>query len=648
MCGIAGILDPAGSAGTDIRKRIAAMAGFLAHRGPDADGLWTDPEAGIALGHRRLSIVDLSPAGAQPMASADGRWITTYNGELYNTAELRAEVVRANPAVRWCGYSDTEVLLEAVSLWGVAATIGRCNGMFAIAFWDRRERRLWLVRDRLGIKPLYWTRLPNGGLLFASELRALRSYPGFDTSVDPRSVAAYLRSACIPAPNTIYRNTSKLRPAHLISAQADKQPTIACYWDLRQIAVDGQHNIERRGKEELAHDLEALLADLVRRQMVSDVPLGAFLSGGIDSSLVVALMQAQSQRPVRTFTIGFRDKRYNEADHARLVAKHLKTDHTDLVVEPAAAQSAITRLPEIYDEPFADSSQIPTFLVSELARRSVTVALSGDGGDECFGGYVRHHWISALAAWNRLMPNPLSLAFGKSLQILSPASWDAIFNPLPARLRPTFLGDKIHKAAALATAGSAEKIYRRAIAQWPEPSDVMPSVNEPMAVWDDTNIAHDLPDASARTRYFDMMHYLPDDILTKVDRASMAVSLEARVPLLDHRVVEYAWRLPRSALIRGSEGKVLLRHVLHRYVPPELVERPKAGFAIPIGAWIRGPLSEWAADLLSTSSLSASGLFEARVIQRVFAEHQRGVRDWQYPLWTILMFQAWYRRWATK
>jgi asparagine synthase (glutamine-hydrolysing) len=595
-----------------------------------------------------LSIVDLSAAGAQPMASADGRWITTYNGELYNTAELRKQVEFANPAVRWRGYSDTEVLLEAVSLWGVSATIERCNGMFAIAFWDRRERRLWLVRDRLGIKPLYWTRLPGGALLFASELRALRSQPGFDTSIDPRSVAAYLRSACIPAPNAIYRNTRKLPPAHLLSAQPNKDPEIACYWDLRQIAVNGQRNIETRSRDELATDLQTLLADSVRRQMVSDVPLGAFLSGGIDSSVVVALMQSQSQRPVRTFTIGFRDDRYNEADYARRVASHLKTDHTELVLEPAVAQAAITRLPEIYDEPFADSSQIPTFLVSELARRSVTVALSGDGGDECFGGYVRHHWIRALAGWNQLVPTALSLACSRGLRALSPATWDAIFNPLPARLRPTFLGDKIHKAAALATAGNTERIYRRVIAQWPEPADVLPNATEPLAVWDDARIAHDIPDASARIRYFDMMQYLPDDTLTKVDRASMAVSLEARVPLLDHRVVEYAWQLPRSALIQGSQGKVLLRNILHRYVPRELVERPKAGFAIPIGAWIRGPLSDWASDLLSTSSLSASGLFEAGVIQRAFAEHLRGVRDWQHPLWTILMFQAWHRHWATK
>ena len=647
MCGIAGFLDRANLPANDIRDRLAAMAGTLAHRGPDADGLWTDPEAGVALGHRRLSVVDLSTAGSQPMASANGRWITVYNGELYNTSELRAEVERAYPAVHWRGHSDTEVMLEAVTLWGVTATIERCNGMFAIAFWDRHERRLWLVRDRLGIKPLYWARLPNGGLLFGSELRALRSHPSFVARVDPQSVTAYLRSACIPAPHTIYRDTYKLPAGHLMSVELGKEPAISCYWDLRAIAADGQRHIETRSEDELASELERLLKDAVERQMVSDVPLGAFLSGGIDSSLVVALMQAQSSRPVRTFTIGFRDKRYNEADQARQVANHLGTDHTELVIEPAVARATIARLPDIYDEPFADSSQIPTFLVSELARRSVTVSLSGDGGDECFGGYVRHHWINRLATWNRLVPARLSQALGGGLQLLSPAAWDAIFSPLPARLRPTFLGDKIHKAAALIALGSTEQIYRRMIAQWPEPSQVMPGLSEPPAVWDDASIARDIPDPSARVRYFDMMHYLPDDILTKVDRASMAVSLEARVPLLDHRIVEYSWRLPRSALIRGSKGKLLPRRVLYRYVPQELVERQKAGFAIPIGDWIRGPLSDWATELLSEQSLAAHGLFDFAVIQRIFAEHQSGRRDRQFPLWTILMFQAWYKRWAT-
>jgi asparagine synthase (glutamine-hydrolysing) len=646
MCGIAGFLDPTGLATNDLTGRLAAMVGTLIHRGPDADGLWTDAEAGAALGHRRLSIVDLSAAGAQPMVSANGRWITVYNGELYNTAELRADVERANPAVHWRGHSDTEVMLEAVALWDVAATIERCNGLFAVAFWDRRERRLWLVRDRLGIKPLYWARLPKGGLLFGSELRALRAHPAFAAQIETKSVAAYLRSACIPAPHTIYRNTYKLPPGHILNAGAGEAPAISCYWNLRSIAADGQRHIETRGETELTNELEALLSDAVRRQMVSDVPLGAFLSGGIDSSLVVALMQAQSSRPIRTFTIGFQDKRYNEADHARHVAKHLGTDHTELVVEPAVALATVERLPDIYDEPFADSSQIPTFLVSELARRSVTVSLSGDGGDECFGGYVRHHWINRLAKWNRLVPASLSQALGGGLQMLSPGAWDIIFSPLPARLRPTFLGDKIHKAAALVAIGGTDQMYRHMIAQWPEPSQVMRGVNEAPAIWDDPSIAQDIPDPSARVRYFDTMQYLPDDILTKVDRASMAVSLEARVPLLDHRVVEYSWRLPNSVLMQGTSGKIPLRRVLYRHVPRELIERQKAGFAIPIGDWLRGALSGWAADLLSEKALAAHGLFDSGTIRRSFDEHMSGRRDWQYPLWTILMFQAWYKRWA--
>ena len=646
MCGIAGFLDPIGLSADELTGRLAAMVETLVHRGPDADGLWIDPESGAALGHRRLSIVDLSAAGAQPMTSANGRWVTVYNGELYNTPELRAEVERANPAVHWRGHSDTEVMLEAVALWGVAATIERCNGLFAIAFWDRRERSLWLVRDRLGIKPLYWARLPNGGLLFGSELRALRRHPSFTAQIEPGSVAAYLRSACVPAPQTIYRDTYKLAPGHLMSVRAGERPAVSCYWDLRGIAADGQRHIETRDESEVSDELEALLSDAVKRQMVSDVPLGAFLSGGIDSSLVVALMQAQSSRPVRTFTIGFRDKRYNEAEHARLIAKHLGTDHTELVVEPTVALDTIARLPDIYDEPFADSSQIPTFLVSELARRSVTVSLSGDGGDECFAGYVRHHWIDRLAAWNRLVPTPISQAMAAGLQMLSPAAWDTIFRPLPARLRPTFLGDKIHKAAALIALGGTDRMYRRMIAQWADPSQVMHGVDEPPTVWDDPSIVRDIPDPSARVRYFDTAQYLPDDILTKVDRASMAVSLEARVPLLDHRVVEYSWRLPKSALMQGTTGKLPLRKLLARHVPRELFERQKAGFAIPIGDWLRGPLSSWAADLLSEPALAEHGLFDGGAIRQAFAEHLAGRRDRQRELWTVLMFQAWYKRWA--
>lgn len=647
MCGITGFLLRAEISANEIGDRLAAMAGALAHRGPDADGSWIDPAAGVALGHRRLSIVDLSASGAQPMSSANGRWVTVYNGELYNTAELRAEVEKANPEVAWRGHSDTEVMLEAIALWGVNSAIAQCDGMFALALWDRQERRLWLVRDRLGIKPLYWARLPDGALLFGSELRALRSHPSFAAEIDPNAVAAYLRSACIPAPHTIYRHVHKLPPAHILHVGTRDEPTISCYWDLRAIAAAGQRQLAQQPEEELTDELERLLRDSVLRQMVSDVPLGAFLSGGIDSSTVVALMQAQSNRPVRTFSIGLRDERYDESGFARRVAAHLGTDHTELIVNPDEARAVIDRLPDIYDEPFADSSQIPTFLVSKLARQDVTVALSGDGGDECFGGYVRYHWIDRLADWTSRAPAIMWRGLGSSVQMLSTQAWETLLGPIPRRYRPVHVGDKLHKAAALLALGEADQMYRRVIAQWPEPIELMPDAREPSAPWDSPCLSSQIPDRVARMRYYDMMQYLPDDILTKVDRASMAVSLEVRVPLLGHRVVEYSWRLPRSALIRASKGKQILRHVLHRYVPPALVERQKTGFSIPIDEWIRGPLVDWASDLLSEHALSQTGLFDASVIRRRFEDHRQGRGNWSRALWTILMFQAWHRRWAS-
>jgi asparagine synthase (glutamine-hydrolysing) len=645
MCGITGLFDPTGSSAADLGALTAAMTATLAHRGPDADGIWVDGEAGIALGHRRLAIVDLTPAGAQPMTSAEERWITVYNGELYNTEDLRAEIEAAGHRVNWRGHSDTEVILEAVTLWGVVEATKRFNGIFALALWDRRERRLWLVRDRLGVKPLYWARLPNGGLLFASELRAMRAHPRFDATVHPQAVAAYLRSACIPAPLTIYRKAWKLPPAHILSVSARADPETIRYWNLRDIAASGQRDLDTRGDEAMIDGLEQLLTDAVGRQMLADVPLGAFLSGGIDSSTVVALMQKQSSRPVRTFSIGFHEKSFDEATHARQVAAHLGTDHTELMVDSASAQAVVGRLPDIYDEPFADASQIPTFLVSELARRDVTVALSGDGGDECFAGYTRYHWIDRLARLTGAMPASLLRGTGAALRMLSTETWDALLSPLPQRLRPRQAGDKIHKASAILPLGGTEEIYRGLVAQWSDPRAAMPGVEEPPGVWDETGIARDLPDRVARLRYFDMMHYLPDDILTKVDRASMAVSLEARVPLLDHRVVEYAWRLPRSQLGGARDGKRILRRILHRHVPAGLVERPKSGFGVPVGDWIRGPLSEWASDLLSEPSLQSSGLFDSGVIRQRYREHLSGHRNWQSSLWTILMFQAWHRRW---
>lgn len=646
MCGIAGLLNSRGSAAAELGTLTGAMTDSLAHRGPDADGVWIDGERGIGLGHRRLSIVDLSPAGAQPMTSADERWITVYNGELYNTEDLRAEIETNGHRVNWRGHSDTEVILEAVTLWGVVEATKKFNGIFALALWDRRDRRLWLVRDRLGVKPLYWGKLPNGGLLFGSELRALRAHPRFDASLNMSAVAGYLRSACVAAPLTIYRNAWKLPPAHMLSVSAEEEPTLVRYWNLREIAAAGQRLLDRRDDVEVTDELESLLTDAVGRQMVADVPLGAFLSGGIDSSTVVALMQKQSSRPVRTFSIGYHDKAFDEATHARAVARHLGTDHTELMVDPVTAQAVIGRLPDIYDEPFADSSQIPTFLVSELARRDVTVALSGDGGDENFAGYNRHHWIDRLSRYTAHVPSAILQKTSEAIRMLSVEAWDSLLSPMPDRLRPRQVGDKIHKAAAILAMQGTEGMYRGAIAQWSDPREAIPDAEEPLGVWDESGVAEDLPDNVARLRYFDMMHYLPDDILAKVDRASMAVALEARVPLLDHRVVEYAWRLPRSQLGCGSDSKRILRRVLYRHVPPELIDRPKMGFGLPIGEWIRGPLADWAQELLSEQSLKASGIFDSVVIRKRFYEHLDGRRNWQSSLWTILMFQAWHRRWC--
>lgn len=645
MCGIAGLLSQTGSPAIELGALTSAMTDSIAHRGPDADGVWIDGERGIGLGHRRLAIVDLTAAGAQPMTSADERWITVYNGELYNTEDLSSEIEASGHRVNWRGHSDTEVILEAVTLWGVVEATKKFNGIFALALWDRRERRLWLIRDRLGVKPLYWGRLPNGGFLFGSELRALRAHPRFDASLNMPAVAGYLRSACVAAPLTIYRNAWKLPPAHILSFSAEGDPKLIRYWNLREIAAAGQRVLDRRSDTEVTDELESLLTDAVGRQMVADVPLGAFLSGGIDSSTVVALMQKQSSRPVRTFSIGFHEQAYNEATHARAVAEHLGTDHTELMVDPATAQAVIGQLPDIYDEPFADSSQIPMFLVSELARRDVTVALSGDGGDENFAGYNRYHWIDNLSHMTDRVPRALLRGASGALRLLSVETWDALLSPLPRRLRPRHVGDKIHKAAGVLALDGTDNMYRGLIAQWSDPREAFPGAEEPAGVWDEPGIAEDLPDNVARLRYFDMMHYLPDDILAKVDRASMAVALEARVPLLDHRVVEYAWRLPRSQLGNGRDSKKILRRILYRHVPAALIDRPKMGFGIPFGEWIRGPLADWAQDLLSEQSLQTSGIFDSAVIRKRFQEHLDGRRNWQSSLWTILMFQAWHRRW---
>jgi asparagine synthase (glutamine-hydrolysing) len=633
MCGIAGLWHVRGASADTLDRSVRTMTAAIAYRGPDGDGHWIEAEAGIALGHRRLAIVDLSPTGVQPMASVDGRFIITYNGELYNTAEIAAEL-----AMRFRGTSDTEVLVEAISRFGIDGALARANGLFAFAVFDRATRKLHLARDRMGIKPLYWTR-QNGIFAFASELKALRVLRSLAFDVDPQSVALYLRHACVPAPRCIYRGVHKLMPGQHLEVSAERE-TAELYWDVGKVAREGQASPDRRSAAEIADELDTLLADAVKRQMVSDVPLGAFLSGGIDSSTVVALMQRAGRGRVKTFSIGFEEAAYNEADHARAVADHLGTDHTELILPVSDARAIIPRLPAMYDEPFADSSQLPTFLVSQLARQHVAVALSGDGGDEVFGGYVRYQGISRL--WNALgaMPRVGRRMAAGGARLLSPEAWDVLAALVPRKLKPAHFGDKIVKGAGLLDADSPVQMYRRLISQWPDPEQLVAGTKEP-AGWSDRIRGFEALDTVSQLRLLDMMTYLVDDILTKVDRASMAVSLEVRVPLLDHRVVEFGWRLPTSQLIGKGKGKLPLRSVLYRYVPQQLVERPKMGFGVPIGEWLRGPLRGWAEELLSPDRLARDGLFDPSLARQRWAEHLSGRRNWQYALWTLLQFQAW-------
>jgi asparagine synthase (glutamine-hydrolysing) len=641
MCGIAGVLNSSASTRSSLERDALAMAKSLVHRGPDDHGIWTDPDAGIALTHRRLSIVDLSPAGHQPMTSADGRFVITYNGEIYNSQDLRPKLEARG--IRFRGHSDTEVMLEAFAAYGIAATVKQLIGMFAIGVWDRRDRTLTLVRDRLGIKPLYWAKF--GGLfLFGSELKALRAYPGWAPRIDRGAVAAFMRHNYVPAPHSIYEGVSKLEPGCILTLPWDKEPSIECFWDAREAALAGLSEPLRISDNELIDQLETLLKDAVRRRMVADVPVGAFLSGGIDSSTVVALMQAANAGPVRTYSIGFDVPGYNEAPHAAAVARHLHTEHTELIVTPKEAFGVIPKLADMYDEPFADSSQIPTYLVSAMTRQHVTVALSGDGGDELFAGYNRYQLAQRFWRGLSFLPLPLRQMFASALQAVPADRWSDLANFLPANLRPAQFGDKLHKLASVLASKDIGGIYRKLVTHW-EPETVMPGIDEPKGPLWDTTVAKDFPGFLERMQFLDLITYLPDDILTKVDRASMAVGLEARVPLLDHRVVEFAWRIPRQSLIRNGLSKWPLRQVLYRHVPRELVERPKMGFGIPLGEWLRGPLRDWAEALLSEQRLREAGLLEPSVVRHAWQEHLSGQRNWQYLLWDVLMLQAWQERW---
>lgn len=616
----------------------------MIRRGPDDAGAWHDGDAGIGLAHRRLAVLDLSPAGRQPMACHTGRYVLAFNGEIYNHQDLRRQL----GGLAWRGHSDTETLLAGFVAWGVRATLARCIGMFAFALWDRHERVLTLARDRMGEKPLYYGWQGSGDkacFLFGSDLAALKAHPAFAAAIDRGALALLMRHNYILAPHSIYQGIHKLPPGHILAVSLGKRaPQLASYWSLPEAAMAGVAAPLEGGAEQVADELEALLRSAIGQQMVADVPLGAFLSGGIDSSTVVALMQAQSSRPVKTFSIGFHEAGYDEAAHAKAVARHLGTEHTELYVTPQQALEVIPRLPGLYSEPFADASQIPTFLVSQLARQHVTVALSGDAGDELFGGYGRY--FQASRWWQRIerFPRAMRSSAAASIRMVPPGAWNALAYPLrpllPASLRRGSIGDKLHKGAALLLARDVDALYRRLLTHW-EPQGLVIGAQEPTPGLD--GLLPQLPGLNPiqRMMALDAITYLPDDILAKVDRAAMGVSLETRVPMLDHRVVELAWRIPQAMKLRGGVGKQVLRQVLYRHVPRELVERPKMGFGVPIDSWLRGPLRDWAEDLLDASRLRQEGFFNPAPIRRTWAEHLSGRRNWQYHLWDVLMFQAW-------
>src|SRR5690349_15124626 len=643
MCGIVGFLGSAGPAGQDAAV-LRRMADQLRHRGPDDEGVWADEAVGIALSQRRLSIVDLSPAGHQPMFSACQRYVIVFNGEIYNYEQIRRKL-DGEAAHAWRGHSDTEVFLEAISRWGIRGALESAAGMFAFALWDRRERTLVLGRDRLGEKPLYYGRI-GASFAFASELKAFRAHPAWRPEINRDAVALLMRHNYIPAPYSIYRGISKLRPGHfLVLAAGEREPRIEAYWDARDVALQAGRHPFAGSREEAVAELEVLLKQAVKGQMMADVPLGAFLSGGIDSSTVVALMQSMSSRPVRTFTIGFHQAGYNEAEHAKEVARHLGTDHTEMYVSEREAMDVIPSLPEIYCEPFSDSSQIPTYLVSKLARQNVTVSLSGDGGDELFSGYTRYGIAEAFWSKVALVPRPLRRVTAGLATLPSPAFYDGVTGPLmpllPERHRHARVGDKVHKAAQLLSMQSVDEVYRHLCSHWTDPVDIVIGGHEPPTMLTGLEALPNLAGNVERMMYLDLKSYLPDDILVKVDRAAMAVSLETRVPMLDHRVVAFAMSLPLAVLRADNKTKWPLRQLLYRYVPPELVERPKMGFGVPIDSWLRGALRDWAEDLLSESRLRQDDCFNPAPIRQAWRDHLSGRRNHQYPLWNVLMFQAW-------
>ncbi len=645
MCGFAGFVTH-GRNDANATAVCREMVNTLVHRGPDYGGVWVDGQAGIALGHRRLTIQDLSPEGHQPMVSASSRFTVVFNGEIYNFLELKQELEESGIAFR--GHSDTEVLLASVERWGLKMAIQRFVGMFAFAMWDKQDHVLTLARDRLGEKPLYYG-WQGKTFLFGSELKALRVHSEWRGEINRDVLALYMRHNYIPAPYSIYKGIAKLLPGTMLCLPINSPPEakleFLTYWSAKAIAEYGTENHLLLSDGEAIEQLDVLLRQSILEKMLADVPLGAFLSGGIDSSTVVALMQAESSRPVKTFSIGFHEEGYNEADQAKTIAQYLGTEHTELYVTAKQAMDVIPRLPTLYDEPFSDSSQVPMFLVSEMTRRYVTVALSGDGGDELFCGYNRYQ--KTLAIWNKFgwMPDGGRKLFTYLLNTIPIDVLDKMFfwiTPILNKYgRPGSAGDKLHKLADVLTMESPDCLYANLISHWKKPSRLVLGANEPLTVFTDPSQQAKLTDLFTRLMFLDTVSYLPDDILCKVDRASMGVGLESRMPFLDHRVFEFAWRLPLTMKMRNGEGKWLLRQVLYKYVPQEMMNRPKAGFGVPIDVWLRGPLREWAEELLEETRLKREGFFNPLPIREKWEEHLSEKRNWYYYLWDVLMFQAW-------
>ena len=648
MCGIAGVLDRGGASEGELGRLAAAMAQTLSHRGPDDDGVWTDEFAGVALAHRRLEVVGRGGQGHQPMHA--GSWVLNYNGELYNAADVRAKLAASGIAPK--GSSDTEVLVLALDTWGLVETLRRVEGMFAFAAWDATSQELHLVRDRFGEKPLYYGWV-GARFLFASELKAFHMVPGFGPRVDRSAVARFLQLSCVPAPHCIFEGFAKLRPGSLVTlstkARPPGLPEQRAYWSAGQAIDDARQLPALWDDEEAIRTVESALSHAVAARMVADVPLGALLSGGIDSSLIVALMQHHTTRPVRTFTVAFSEQAFDESTSANAVAGHLGTEHTTVRMQPTAALELVPKVADMWDEPFADSSQLPTQLVAAAARRSVTVALSGDGGDELFAGYNRHAWLERV--WRRTAPIPVGVRrrAGDALRRVPPGALNGAAALLPRRWQVRLPSTKVTKLGRVLQAPTVQDAYHSLVAHWEHPEQLVLGTDPHL---DGATTHPGLArldggaDVTAELLRADLMSYLPDDVLTKVDRASMAISLEMRAPFLDRAVLEAAWRLPTSSKVRQGTSKWVLRQILYRHVPRTLVDRPKMGFGVPLADWLRGPLRTWAEDLLSPGALARQGLLDPAPIGLAWKLHTERRQDLSYELWDVLMLQAWLERWA--